>query len=119
MFARSGALLLPEAQRADRGLVVEREQARRLAGAAVVVLDPVPRRGHERIARLPRELGLADTATAAALDHVEDAARRRAARPPSLPSPQPVRVGPPGRHPPRARARRVAARDRPSFRRAT
>src|SRR5881409_2721468 len=85
MFARSGALLLPEAQRADRGLVVEREQARRLAGAAVVVLDPVPRRGHERIAGLPRKLGLADAATAAALDHVEDAARRRAARSRSLP----------------------------------
>src|SRR5256885_16691393 len=97
MFARSGALLLPEAQRADRGLVVEREQARWLAGAAVVVLDPVPRRGHERIARLPRELGLADAATAAAPDHVEEAARPPAAPPPPLPRPQPRRGAAPGR----------------------
>src|SRR2546428_2389070 len=102
MFARSGALLLPEAQRADRGLVVEREQARRLAGAAVVVLDPVPRRGHERIAPLPRELGLADTATAAAPDHPEDAAPPRAAPSPPPPPPPPVRARAPGRPPPRA-----------------
>src|SRR2546428_3308372 len=102
MFARSGALLLPEAQRADRGLVVEREQACRLAGAAVVVLDPVPRRGDERIARLPRELGLADAATAPAPDHVEDAAPPPAAPPRPLPLPQPMRVGAHGGPPRRA-----------------
>src|SRR2546422_8612669 len=100
MFARSGALLLPEAQRADRGLVVEREQARRLAGAAVVVLDPVPRRGHERIPPLPRGLGLAHTATAPAPDHRGDAARRPGAPPRPPPRPAAQRGGAHGRPPP-------------------
>src|SRR5204862_5057266 len=92
-FAGSAALFLPEAERANRRLVVEREQARGLAGAAVVVLDPVPGRRHERVARLPRQLGLADSAGAAALDHVEDAARRGAAGTCPLARAQPVCVG--------------------------
>ena len=89
-----------------------------LAGAAVVVLDPVPGRRHERVARLPRQLGLADSARAAALDHVEDAAGRGAAGTRPLARAQPVRVGAHRGQRRRARRRHVRARDQAVLRRA-
>src|SRR6266545_4781970 len=71
----STRFLHPEAQRAQRRLVVEvKETGRRRP--RVPVLEPVPGRRHKAIARLPGEGGVADPGLAPALDHVEDATAR-------------------------------------------
>src|SRR5687767_15827162 len=65
-------LLVPESERAEGGLVVELEEAGRLGGGRVVVLDPVPGRRNERISAFPRQPCLADPALSGSLDDVED-----------------------------------------------
>src|SRR5512144_668784 len=67
-------LLVPEPEGAQRGLVVEVEETGRSGAGAVPMLDPVPRRHREHVARLPRDHPVADPALALPLDHVDDLA---------------------------------------------
>ena len=65
----SEGLLLPEPERSEDGLVVELKETRGHRRRQVRVRDDVPRRGHERVARLPRERRVADAALPAPFDN--------------------------------------------------
>src|SRR4029450_9168380 len=98
--------LLPEPEGPDGRLVVEVEEA---GGRArrVPVLDPLPGRGGEAVAGLPREDGVPDAAVTPALDHVQHRAVR-------APRPAP-RASPPRRPAPAPRSPWGRAAGRPSW----
>src|SRR5260370_36111086 len=64
--------LVPEPERAQRGLVVEVEEAGGHTRRAGAMLDPGPRRHREHVTLLPRDHPVADPALALPLDHVDD-----------------------------------------------
>src|SRR5580765_2622699 len=85
-------LLVPEPEGAQRGLVVEVEETGRGGAGSVSMLDPVPRRHREHVARLPRDHPVADPALALPLDHVDDLAPGAALRAAVLARAQPARL---------------------------
>src|SRR6266446_9570168 len=85
--------LVPEPERAQRGLVVEVEEAGGHTRGAVAMLDPVPRRHREHVALLPRDHPVADPALALPLDHVDDLAPGAALGADVLARAQPARLG--------------------------
>src|SRR5260370_39586131 len=70
--------LVPEPERAQRGLVVEVEEAGGATRGAGAMRDPGPRRHREPVTLLPRDHPVADPALALPLDHVDGLAPRAA-----------------------------------------